>query len=242
MLRAAVRDRLIATDPSLGVTLPRMRKADMAMRIPTPEEVAAIMNAAEEWFRPFIVFCAFAGLRLGEAAAMQLPDIDFLHRQIHVRRQVQRKPGGLVDLRPPKYGSERDIPAPDELLNLLSDHIAKWKTFGADRWIFYGKNNEPPHQNTDHHWWKTTLQRAGIEGVRLHDLRHFYASGLIAAGCDVVTVQRALGHAKATTTLNTYSHLWPTADDRTRAVAGALVETVLRTFADSVRTDSSTSA
>jgi integrase len=101
VLRAAVRDRLIATDPSLGMTLPRMRKADMAMRIPPPEEVAAIMNAAEEWFRPSIAFCAFAGLRLGEAAAMQLPDIDLLHRQIRVQRQVQRKPGGLVDLRPP---------------------------------------------------------------------------------------------------------------------------------------------
>jgi len=45
-IRAAVRDRLIAADPSLGVTLPRMRKADMAMRIPTPEEVAAIMSVA----------------------------------------------------------------------------------------------------------------------------------------------------------------------------------------------------
>jgi site-specific recombinase XerD len=56
--------------------------------------------------------------------------------------------------------------------------------------------------------------------MTLHDLRHFYASGLIAAGCDVVTVQRALGHAKATT--NTYSHLWPTAEARTRQAATAL--------------------
>jgi integrase len=46
--------------------------------------------------------------------------------------------------------------------------------------------------------------------------RHYYASGLITAGCDVMTVQRALGHAKATTTLGTYAHLWPTAEDRTR--------------------------
>lgn len=59
--------------------------------------------------------------------------------------------------------------------------------------------------------------------MRLHDLRHFYASGLIAAGCDVVTVQRALGHSSATTTLNTYSHLWPTAEDRTRAAAADLM-------------------
>ena len=73
-------------------------------------------------------------------------------------------------------------------------------------------------------------------GVTLHDLRHFYASGLIAAGCDVVTVQRALGHARATTTLNTYAHLWPTADDRTRRAAGDLLAGVLPILADRVRT------
>ena len=61
----------------------------------------------------------------------------------------------------------------------------------------------------------------------LHDLRHFYASGLIAAGCDVVTVQRALGHAKATTNLETYSHLWPSAEDRTRAAAATITQEYL---------------
>ena len=49
----------------------------------------------------------------------------------------------------------------------------------------------------------------------VHDLRHFHASGLIAAGRDVVTVQRALGHSSATITLALYSPLWPTAEDRT---------------------------
>jgi exodeoxyribonuclease V alpha subunit len=68
---------------------------------------------------------------------------------------------------------------------------------------------------------------AGQEGIRLHDLRHFYASGLIAAGCDVVTVQRALGHAKASTTLETYSHLWPSAEDKTRKAAATLAQEVL---------------
>jgi len=72
--------------------------------------------------------------------------------------------------------------------------------------------------------------------VSMHDLRHYYASGLIAAGCDVVTVQRALGHAKATTTLNTYSHLWPSAEDRTRGAAASLLATVLGAAADSLRT------
>ena len=68
------------------------------------------------------------------------------------------------------------------------------------------------------YWWRKTLTAAaGLSGISLHDCRHFYASGLIAEGCDVVTVQRALGHSSATTTLNTYSHLWSTAEDSSLA-------------------------
>lgn len=78
---------------------------------------------------------------------------------------------------------------------------------------------------------------AGLAGIKLHDLRHFYASGLIAQGCDVVTVQRALGHASATTTLNVYSHLWPTAEDRTCSAAAAMMTSALKNPADSVRTE-----
>jgi integrase len=58
----------------------------------------------------------------------------------------------------------------------------------------------PPHQNTVGHQWRKACERAQVTDLTLHDLRHFYASGRIAAGCDVVTVQRALGQAKATTT------------------------------------------
>jgi integrase len=77
------------------------------------------------------------------------------------------------------------------------------------------------------------LVKAGVT-FNLHDLRHFYASGLIAAGCDVVTVQRALGHGKASLTLNTYSHLWPRAEDRTRNAAAQMLNEALT--ADRVRT------
>jgi integrase len=69
---------------------------------------------------------------------------------------------------------------------------------------------------------------AKIAHIQLHDLRHFYASGLIAARCHVVTVPRALGHSTATTTLDTYNHLWPTAEDRTRKAASGLMRQALR--------------
>jgi integrase len=75
----------------------------------------------------------------------------------------------------------------------------------------------------------------GID-YRLHDLRHFYASGLIAAGCDVVTVQQALGYSSAAITLTTYSHLWPDANDRTRKAAAGLVDQALGSTVDALRT------
>lgn len=65
-------------------------------------------------------------------------------------------------------------------------------------------------------WIGCRRAAAGIESMRLHDLRHFYASGLIAAGCDVVTVQRALGHKSATVTLSTTR----TSGRRPRTVSG----------------------
>jgi hypothetical protein len=62
------------------------------------------------------------------------------------------------------------------------------------------------------------------------------ASALIASGCDVVTVHRTPGHPGATTTLNTYSHLWPTAEDRTRKAAEAMLAVATRNPKDSTWT------
>lgn len=224
LLRAAVRDRMIASDPSEGVRLPRGRARDVSMIIPTPEQVGALLGTAEDAVRAFIALCAFAGLRLGEAAALQAHDVDFLRRTITVRRQVQRAGKGHVEIRPPKYGSERTVYVPDGLLQIVARHVERHR---AEPWLFVSERGEPPHQNTVGYWWRQTRKAAGVPALRLHDLRHFFASGLIAEGCDVVTVQRALGHKSASTTLNTYSHLWPSAEDRTRAAADRMLTAAL---------------
>jgi len=226
VFRAAVKDKVIGSDPTDGVRLPRGRRADAAMSIPTPEEVGQLIAVADERFRPFIALCAFAGLRLGEAAGVRLGAVDFLRKTLKVSRQVQRVNGGAIDVRAPKYGSERVVYLADSLVNLLAQHVAAYGTTGKDQWLFAGEVDDPPHQNTVGYWWRKTLRDAGLSGVKLHDLRHFYASGL-SAGCDVVTVQRSLGHAKAMTTLNTYAHLWPTAEDRTRKAAESIMSTSL---------------
>jgi integrase len=227
VFRAAVRDRVIGTDPTDTVRLPRRRRADAAMSIPTPDDVGLLMTAAEDGFSTFVALCALAGLRLGEAAAVQLGDVDFVGAALAVTRQVQRVNGGAIDVRAPKYGSERVVHLANGLVDLLAQHVADFGTIGDEQWLFTGKGDQPPHQNTVGYWWRKTLRVAGLSDIKLHDLRHFYASGLIAAGCDVVTVQRSLGHAKATTTLNTYAHLWPTAEDRTRKAAQSIIDASL---------------
>ena len=233
--RAAHRDKVIATDPTEGITLPRTRRAEAAMRIPTPEQVGQIMAAAEEWFRPLIGLCAFGGCRLGEAAAVKLDDVNFLKRTLTVSRQVQRAGGGQIRICAPKCESERVVYLPDGLLAMLAAYVERIGV-RPNGWLFVGPGGGPPNQNTVGSQWRRTLRAAGLSGIRLHDLRHYYASGLIAEGCDVVTVQRALGHSSASVTLGVYSHLWPSAEDRTRRAAGAMMNAALADSADSVRT------
>ena len=99
------------------------------------------------------------------------------------------------------------------------------RTASRSRWLF-DEGGKPWHDNLVDYRWRSTRADAGLT-YKLHDLRHYFASGLIAAGCDVVTVQRAMGHASAATTLSTYAHLWPTAEDKTRAAAAEMAAAVL---------------
>ena len=238
VLRGAVRDQVLAVDPSAGVVLPRQRRAEHRMTIPTSEQVGWLLEAVEAPYRPFIAACAFAGLRIGEAAGLQVGDIDFLRRTLHVQRQAQNN-GGVVEVSPPKSGSERVVSIPDELVTMFAQHVERVGVFGEDGWLFPGA---PPTPASLRYWFGRASDEAGLAGISPHDLRHYFASGLIASGCDVVTVQRALGHAQATVTLNTYSHLWPTAEDRTRTAAAGLMRAALEPRADSLRTDEPTTA
>lgn len=235
VLRAARKH--MPRDVTTGVTLPRApRKADQ-IRIPTPAQVGYVLTTVQPDFRAFVAVCAFAGLRLGEAAALKVSDVAFLEREIHVRRQVQAVGG--TEVRAPKYGSTRTVPAPAQLIEILAQHVRLFcPGKDPDRWLWRGRSGDwPMSPNRADYLWSKTRDAAGVD-CRLHDLRHFYASGLIAAGCDVVTVQKAMGHSSASITLDTYSHLWPDASDKTRSASAAMWEAA----ADALRTEAGKTA
>ena len=234
IFKAAIRDGYLVRDPSMNVKLPRARRAEAAMEIPTPAEVGALVDNADAGFEAYIGLCAFAGLRRGEACAIEVGDIDFVGRAIKVRRQLVLNGRNDVDIRAPKYGSERTVPAPDGLLELLAEHIRRHVP-GDDpaRPMFAGVADGRLSPNQVWRRFKAAQTEAGVD-THLHALRHYYASGLIRAGCDVVTVQRAMGHSAPSITLNTYSHLWPDAEDRTR---NAAAEMFAEATADHLRTE-----
>jgi integrase len=167
IFRAAVADRVIVTDPSVGVTLPRRRSRDASMTIPTEQQVGAILRIARPEFQAFIALCAFAGLRSGEAAGVQVGDVGL--RELRVARQVQRD-SREVAVRAPKYGSERLVFVPQELVTILGEHIEAFTPEGVPtRFLFRAADGGPLDRNAVHFRWRDAAARAGVAGVRLHD-------------------------------------------------------------------------
>lgn len=105
---------------------------------------------------------------------------------------------------------------PGALTGALSAHVAAVRLDGPDEHLFRTPVGHLYQRNNAGEEWRGIRSRAGLPTtVTLHTLRHTFASNLIASGCDVVTVRRALGHAQPSITLNVYSHLWPSAEDKT---------------------------
>lgn len=220
--RAAVDNQVIPRSPAVRVKAPRQRKAEAAMKILTAEQVSAALEHAGE-FRPFVAACVFAGLRLGEAAGLQAGDVDRLSNTIAVRRQVQGTSIPSTSIEPPKAGSEREVFVPAELIEMLSGV----GNSTPDTFLFRTPLGHLYNRNSAGEEWRRIRTAAGLgNDVTLHSLRHTFASNLIASGCDVVTVQRALGHSQPSITLNVYSHLWPSAEDKTRSATAEFMQHV----------------
>lgn len=91
-----------------------------------------------------------------------------------MRRQVQRVNGGSVEIRAPKYGSERDIPTPSGLPAVVAEHIRLWRPRAEPaEWLFPGESGHPWHQNSVGYRWRKTKNAAGQSDWHPHDLRHF---------------------------------------------------------------------
>ena len=170
---------------------------------------------------------AFAGLRIGEACGLRVDDVDFTRGMVHPRRQYGDRPLKTD-------GSAAPVPIPRELTLLLARSVER---FGTE-WMVTTRNGRPCPPSTLEHVMRGVRTKVDDlpSGFSFHDLRHYLASLLIASGADIKTVQARMRHATAATTLDVYGHLWPDADESTRAAVGAAIRSRSKTPADDLRT------
>ncbi len=188
MFKAAVDDRVIASSPCVRVKLPT--GTTKTLTIPAVETVHEISRQLPARWRAVVYVAAGLGLRPGEVFGLEVRDVDFLRRTVRVERQLDDR-GKLVPLK--TEASYRTVPLPDVVADALSRHLEHHRREGL---VFVGNDGQPVKRNTFSATW-----RRAPGGLRLHDLRHVYASALIQAGESVKTVQRRLGHSSAAMTL-----------------------------------------
>lgn len=201
----AVRWGYLKQSPATAVQ--RLPVPHREMRALTPAEIRRLLAAVPAEHRLLFELAALTGLRRGELFALKWGDVDLRTARLHVRRAVWQGQFGS-----PK--SERSLRAVD-LAPRLVELLEAARPEGsfeeiADRLIFPGAGGGPrdPTSFLRRHF-TPALARAGLAGVRFHDLRHSYASLLILAGEHPKYLQAQLGHASITTTLDRYGHLLP---------------------------------
>lgn len=216
VFKSAVADRLIPVSPCIRIALPKQEHSEMMPL--TVAQVEAMADAVNRRYRPMVIFTAGMGLRPGEVFGLTTDRVDFLRRQVRVDRQlIGLLPDGKPEFGPPKSAAGyRTVPMPAVVTDVLAAHLGRFRArkFGL---VFTNTYGDPLRKSTFSEQWRRAARTIGLpDSVTFHDLRHFYASLLIAKGCSIKAVQKRLGHQSAMETLDTYSHLWPDSDDETR--------------------------
>ncbi len=171
----------------------------------TYDEYIAFREGVKDKSLSYICFevLYWTGMREGELLALSPADIDLDNKTISINRTYQRIEGKDVFTSPKTRKSKRKIPIPDFLCQELSDYIQSRYMLDADERLF------PITKSYLSHEMIRGCKNTGVKKIRIHDIRHSHASLLINQGCDALMLADRLGHEKVSTTLNTYSHLFP---------------------------------
>ncbi|MFL5306346.1 MAG: tyrosine-type recombinase/integrase [Polyangia bacterium] len=212
ILRFAVANGHIPTSPTdrvgRGKLMVPLERPKLAPPIPdvasAGQLLAELRRIGEGTNRPslFPMFATllYTGIRRGEAPALRWADVDLDRRILTVRRSYE----GMT-----KSKKHRPVPIPAELVAILREYrlADPWKgelVFPNDQGEMYSPNAKLEDV------LRAALTAAGLPRIRVHDLRHAFASFFVMAGGDIFTLQRILGHSTPQLVSDTYGHLSPT--------------------------------
>ncbi len=218
MFNHAIEDGHVTFNPALRV-LRRSRTEEGEQKekasFLTREELGVLLRTGQEHFPdyyPFVSLLARTGLRLGEAVALQWGDLDLTGRFVEVRRTMVYRTLTL-----PKSGKARRVDLSRQLTDTLKALLLERKKETLKKgwgevppWVFTTETGNllDPDNFRGRVWYKL-LAKAGLRHIRIHDLRHTFASLLIQNGESLAYVKEQMGHHSIKITVDTYGHLVP---------------------------------
>ena len=214
----AKEQRLILTNPTDGCALPK--PAHKEMKTLSADQLAAFLREAKESdvFELYYIELA-TGLRRGELLGLKWSDIDFNQGVLHIRRQIARIDGEVVEAPLKTENSYRTIPIGADAVGIL---IAQRNKTNSE-YVFSSPTGGPISPDSVLHMLHRVLKRAGLPEVHFHDLRHTFATLALQNGVDIKTVSGMLGHYSAGFTLDTYAHVTTVAQKQAAQTMGNLL-------------------
>lgn len=216
--------RIISHNPADNARLPKLTKPQKRRwnALQLQRFLAGIKDHPD---RALMMTLAYTGMRLGEALALRVSDLDFATRTITVDEGLKR-PGKNPVLGPTKSHQVREIPMDDELARVLRSHVAAMyerKLAMGRGWnpldlVFPSEAGTPiSKSNWRNRVWVPLLERLGLPYINIHGLRHTFGTLLAQDGTDPSTIRDLMGHHSAAFTMDEYVH--SDEDVRRRAVS-----------------------
>ena len=225
-LDMAVRERLIAKNPTNGTTIPKNNYAEK--QILGDEQLDAFMEEIkkEEYWYDFFYVEVMTGLRRGEICGLKWSDIDFDANKLRVQRSVSKKKGGGIVIGETKTSTgTRNITMPPSVSEILKGR----KQTAITEWVFPAFLNpeQPIHPEAAYRKLKVILKHAELPLIRFHDLRHTFATHAMKGGVDAKTLSGILGHTNASFTLDTYTHVTSDMQKNASAVVDNMMQKIM---------------
>ena len=231
-MKDAVRWNQIMRSPADAADPPRSSSADCEMKVWSAQELKAFLTAQRESrLYPLWLTLATTGMRRGEVLGLRWEDLDLEAQSISIR-QTRVMTGYQPLLSTPKTRRGKRLVALDpataaalkeDCHRQKQERLAAGSSWQRAGYVFTGKDGEPYHPERVSKLFLQAAKKAGLPRIRLHDLRHTYATLALGAGVHPKIVSERLGHANIGITLDCYSHCLPALSEEAAYRVAALV-------------------
>ena len=201
IFRFAFEDETINRNPVDSIRLPEHEQPTIEPF--TVDEVNLLLNSVEGWYRNYLAFAFYTGMRVGEQLALKWSDIDMVKRKIHVRRSISHG----SETSPKTKGSIRQIPIFDVLFPYFENQYRN--TGLSNSYIFVSKLTGSAFHDAStirENHWVPLIKRVGIPYRQQKNTRHTFAVQMLNSGTMRITdISRLMGHTSTQMIITRYA-------------------------------------